>query len=102
MRYEKHVFVCCNDKAPGKKCCGSERGLEIVAELREYVSQLPNKDKIRVQRSGCLDLCAQGPAIAVYPEGVFYGNVQKSDAKEIVESHLANNVLVERIKLNFD
>jgi (2Fe-2S) ferredoxin len=54
---------------------------------------------IRAQRAGCLDMCGKGPAMVVYPEGVFYGNVQLSDVAEIVESHLANDQPVERLRI---
>jgi (2Fe-2S) ferredoxin len=35
--------------------------------------------------------------MVVYPEGVFYGNVELSDIPEIVESHLVNDKVVERL-----
>lgn len=57
--------------------------------------------EIRAQKTGCLDTCALGPSVVVYPEGVFYGNVQLTDVEEIVESHLVKNVPVERLKLKF-
>jgi (2Fe-2S) ferredoxin len=53
------------------------------------------------QKTGCLDVCAFGHALVVYPEGVFYGKVELSDVEEIIESHLINDVPVERLKLNF-
>lgn len=54
---------------------------------------------MRAQKAGCLDCCAMGPAMAVYPEGVFYGNVQPEDLAEIVESHLINDTVVERLRI---
>lgn len=56
---------------------------------------------IRAQRAGCLDVCAFGPALVVYPEGIFYGKVELSDVEEIVESHLVNDTPVERLRLPF-
>jgi (2Fe-2S) ferredoxin len=56
---------------------------------------------VRAQKAGCFDVCAFGPAVVVYPEGVFYGNVQLSDVNEIFEEHIVNNRPVERLKLNF-
>ena len=54
-----------------------------------------------IEAAGCLDTCGLGPSVVVYPEGIHYGNVQLDDVPEIVESHLANNVPVERLQLNF-
>ena len=102
-KFKKHVFICTNDKENGKKCCTSEHGMLLVKSLKEVSKELgiSNKD-IRIQRSGCLDICSKGPAMVVYPEGVFYGNVELDDVKEIAESHLKNDKLVERLKLNFE
>jgi (2Fe-2S) ferredoxin len=98
MKYKKHVFVCTNDKEAPKKCCGSERGMELVKIFQDTLKEkgLFNVE-IRAQRSGCLDTCALGPSVVVYPEGVFYGKVTPEDVPEIIESHLINNVVVERL-----
>ena len=101
QKYSKHVFVCANQKAPGKKCCGEEHGLELVKLLKDKLKERGLHLEIRAQKSGCLDVCAQGPAMVVYPEGVFYGNVSTADIDEIVESHLVGNQVVERLQLFF-
>lgn len=102
MRYEKHIFICTNDKDGGKKCCGSQHGMELITEFRELVAEMPNKSKIRVQKSGCLDACGKGPTMVIYPEGTYYGNVQKADVKEIFESHIVANKPLDRLKLDFE
>ena len=58
--------------------------------------------RMRAQRTGCLDVCEQGPALVVYPEGVIYGGVTTADVNEIVEQHLVNNQIVKRLELKFD
>jgi (2Fe-2S) ferredoxin len=52
---------------------------------------------VRVNKSGCLDRCAAGPVAVVYPEGVWYSFVDAQDIDEIVESHLKNGKVVERL-----
>lgn len=101
MKYKKHVFICTNQKAPGKKCCGEVHGMELVNTMKDLLKEKCMHLEIRAQKSGCLDVCAQGPALVVYPEGVFYGNVQTDDIKEIVEEHLLNDRVVDRLKLDF-
>ena len=71
MKYDKHIFVCANQKAEGKKCCGEAFGLEAVQHLRNKIKEANLPISIRVQKAGCLDVCQQGPALVVYPEGVF-------------------------------
>jgi (2Fe-2S) ferredoxin len=54
---------------------------------------------VRVNKAGCLDRCAGGPVAVVYPEAVWYSWVDKSDLDEIVERHLRDGEVVERLVL---
>ncbi len=101
MKYQKHVFVCTNQKAEGKKCCSESHGTELVEAFKQAMKDRGLLPAMRAQRTGCLDVCGKGPALAVYPDGTIYGNVQLSDVEEIVESHLVNGQPVERLKLDF-
>lgn len=98
-QYRKHVFVCTNQKPEGKPCCGDERGLALMESLRNMVKEQGLQKEIRVQKSGCLDCCSQGPAMVVYPEGVFYGGVQPEDLGQIFEEHLLADQVVARLRI---
>ena len=52
---------------------------------------------MRVNKAGCLDRCAGGPVAVVYPEATWYTYVDRADIEEIVESHLKNGQVVERL-----
>lgn len=101
MKFKKHVFICTNDKEAPKKSCGSIHGMELVEAFKASIKEKGLQFDIRAQKSGCLDTCAFGPSVVVYPEGVWYGKVQVSDVEEIVESHLVNEQPVDRLKLEF-
>ncbi|HEX5002383.1 MAG TPA: (2Fe-2S) ferredoxin domain-containing protein [Bacteroidia bacterium] len=102
MKYEKHVFICTNQRQPGeKKSCGEQHGLELVRAFKKLIKDRGLKVAIRAQKAGCLDVCELGPALVVYPEGVFYGSVTLADVDEIVEEHLINNRPVKRLRLTF-
>ena len=45
----------------------------------------------------CLDRCAGGPVAVVYPDETWYTFVDNADIDEIVESHLKNGQVVERL-----
>lgn len=60
---------------------------------------LAGAGKVRVNKAGCLDRCAGGPVAVVYPDAVWYTFVDKADIEEIVESHLKNGQVVERLVL---
>ncbi|MBX9850870.1 MAG: (2Fe-2S) ferredoxin domain-containing protein [Cytophagaceae bacterium] len=101
MKYKKHVFICTNERTDGRKCCGEAKGMELVNAFKELVKKHKLNTEIRAQRAGCFDVCNFGPAVVVYPEGIFYGNVQPEDVQEIFNEHLMNDRQVERLKLKF-
>ncbi|KUG09327.1 (2Fe-2S) ferredoxin domain-containing protein [Solirubrum puertoriconensis] len=102
MKYQHHLFVCTNQKSG----VGSDVAKAIKKELKkqDLKSLLVGgkKRKNRVQTVGCLDVCKQckkgnGAALVVYPEGVWYGNVQPRDAADIVHQHLGEGQAVGRL-----
>src|SRR6478736_8410970 len=101
MKYKKHIFICTNQKEGGKKCCGEERGMELVNLFKDQVKSRGLNMEVRAQKAGCFDVCGFGPAVVVYPEGVFYGHVTPADVNEIMEEHILNDRPVERLKLDF-
>ena len=52
---------------------------------------------VRVNQAGCLDRCAGGPVMVVYPEAVWYTYVDKADIDEIIERHVQKGEIVERL-----
>ena len=103
MKFEKHIFVCINERAPGapRQCCGEETGTAIAKRFKELIQEHKLRMKVRAQRSSCFDICEQGPIAVVYPEGIFYKGISVSDVDEIFEQHILNNKPVERLQLTF-
>lgn len=101
MKYDKHIFICANQKAEGKKCCGEVKGMELVEKFREVLKAKGLQTSVRAQRAGCLDACSFGPSMVIYPEGTYYGNVSIDDVEKIVEQHVVNNQIVKALELKF-
>ena len=102
MVYDVHVFVCTNQRTGSEKLsCGEAHGLELVAEFKKQLKDRNIDFPVRAQRSGCLDACEHGPAMVVYPEGVFYGAVQESDISLIIDEHILNDRPVARLIIDF-
>ena len=101
MRFEKHIFICTNQKGEGKACCGEERGMELVKRFKELISEKGLKGRVRAQRSGCLDACQQGPALVIYPEGTYYGFVKPEDVERIIDEHIIGGKVIEELELKF-
>lgn len=103
MLYLKHVFICTNQRPEGSRVsCGESHGLALVAAFKKLIKDRGLQIEIRAQRTGCLEACEMGPALVVYPEGVFYAHVQISDVEEIVTEHLENNRVVERLAMDYN
>lgn len=99
-----HVFVC-----TGKSCSavGSAEVREAFeSELKargilfgkEAKGKNP-KGSIVVTECASVGFCAIGAAVMVYPDGVWYAQVRAADVPEIIEQHLLNGRIVERLAL---
>jgi (2Fe-2S) ferredoxin len=102
MRYRHHVFVCENrrDAEDPRGCCAAKGSEAIRQALKEEIARRGLKREVRANAAGCLDACAHGPTVVVYPEGIWYGGVRVEDVPEIVERHLVNGVPVERLRID--
>lgn len=87
--FDAHIFMCTNRRPDGHKrgSCAA-RGSE---HLRDYMKARAKELKIediRVNTAGCLDRCELGPAIVIYPEGVWYTARTEADIDAILEQHV--------------
>lgn len=55
------------------------------------------KGMVRANQAGCLDACAYGPSVVIYPEGVWYTVKNETDAQEILDRHIGKNEVVTRL-----
>jgi (2Fe-2S) ferredoxin len=99
--YQRHVFFCLNQRTNGEASCGDHDAQGAFDHCKSRVKQLglAGKGRVRVNKAGCLDRCAGGPVAVVYPEAVWYSWVDQSDIDEIVERHLRDGEVVERLVL---
>ena len=99
--FSHHVFFCCNQRKNGSACCEDNGASELRAYAKDRVKQLglSGEGKTRINQAGCLDRCELGPVMVVYPEGVWYTYVDRSDVDEIIEQHLQQGHVVERLRV---
>ena len=99
--FKHHVFFCCNQRAEGESCCNNLGATDAQTYAKERIGQLKLKGegKIRINKAGCMDRCDEGPVIVVYPEEVWYTYVDNEDVEEIIQEHLINGRIVERLKI---
>jgi (2Fe-2S) ferredoxin len=99
--YQRHVFFCLNQRANGEACCAQGGAQAAFDHCKAQVKALglAGPGQVRVNKAGCLDRCAGGPVAVVYPEAVWYSFVDTADIDEIVQSHLRDGRVVERLVL---
>lgn len=99
-----HVFVC-----SGKSCSANDSAEVKAAFERELTARgllMGRKEKGKNPRGSIVltdcasvGFCAIGAAVLVYPDGVWYAQVRAVDVPEIIESHLLNGRVVDRLAL---
>ena len=99
-----HVFVC-----RGTSCSAVGSAEVIAAFEHELLSRgiMFGKEKkgknprgsVVLTECSSVGFCAIGAAVMVYPDGIWYAQVRASDVAEIVEEHLINGRVVERLAL---
>ena len=87
---EKHILVC---QGTG---CTSSKSPEILENFKRIIKE-KNIQNVRVIKTGCFGLCAKGPIVIIRPEDTFYAMVKPEDCEEIIESHIMNGKIVERL-----
>ena len=88
---KRDILVC------GGTGCTSSESLVIIENLKNEIKKAGLEDHAMVHLTGCFGFCAMGPIVKVYPDNMFYVHVKPEDAAEIVESHIKNNQVVERL-----
>jgi len=91
MPYKTHAIMCCG------KSCGEN--LPLLNYMKKKVIDegliVGDPNAVRVNRAGCLGVCAEGPIMVVYPEGVWYCNLDEIAIDRIVEEHFKGGKVVE-------
>ncbi len=98
--YQRHMFICTNLREDGI-CCQQHDAREKRDAVKKYAKalNLTGQGKIRINTAGCLDRCDEGPIAVVYPDAVWYRYDSIDDLKEIVQDHLINGDIVDRLKI---
>ena len=87
---EKHILVC---HGTG---CTSSKSPKIIENFRKILTE-KNIENVKVVQTGCFGLCAKGPIVIIRPEDVFYAHVTPEDCEEIINTHIVDGKIVERL-----
>lgn len=103
-KFLRHVFVCQNERSPDdpRGCCSARGSAAVLEAFKKRLVDAGFKRIIRVNKAGCLDQCAHGVTVVVYPDAVWYGGVTPGDVDEIIERHLIGGDPVRRLLIPDD
>jgi len=89
--YKKEILIC------GGTGCKSAQSDLIKDNLEKEISKLGLEDEVYVSITGCFGFCEKGPIVKVTPDDVFYVHVTPEDAEEIINEHIVNGNVVQRL-----
>jgi (2Fe-2S) ferredoxin len=103
-KFQRHVFICVNEREleDVRGCCALKGGAEVAAAFKRKLYDRGLKRIVRPNKAGCLDQCAHGVTVVVYPDNVWYGGVTVDDVDEIIEKHVQGGVPVARLVIPED
>lgn len=86
-----HILVC------GVAGCASSGSLKVADEIENQIKENDLAADVKVIKTGCFGLCAEGPIMMICPEHVMYTKVTPEDVSEIFKSHIQGGKVVKRL-----
>ncbi|MDL2248719.1 NADH-quinone oxidoreductase subunit NuoF, partial [Tyzzerella sp. OttesenSCG-928-J15] len=86
--YRSHILVCAGTN------CHAGKSEKLIEYFENKLVENKLEDEVKVVKTGCFGLCAFGPVVVVYPEGVFYQMVDEAGAVKILEEHIIKGRIV--------
>ena len=102
--YEVHVFCCTNQRPETHRrgCCASKASENLANYMCRRGMVTAGDKNIRINLSGCLNMCEYGPVMVIYPEGVWYHYETEADIEEILSRHVVRGERVPRLMVKPD
>jgi (2Fe-2S) ferredoxin len=96
-KFTSHIFVCCNQRQPGHRrgCCDADGSEKLRNLFKAEVKRRQLTPQVRANKAGCLDQCECGPTVVIYPQQIWYGNVQPDDVSRIIEETVIGGRILE-------
>ena len=82
-----HILVCCSFRFSGapQGVCHKKGSPALIQKLEECLNDHGLSDVV-ISSTGCLKVCDRGPAMVVYPEGWWFGNLTEDAIETVVEA----------------
>ena len=102
-RFRKHIFICNNKRSEDdpRGSCSEKNSGSLIDYTKKRIHELGLKGQIRVNKAGCLDACAYGPAVVIYPDDNWYSPKTKNDIEIILEKNIQSDKSAEELVIDF-
>ena len=102
-RFRKHLFICNNKRSEDdpRGSCSEKNSGSLIDYAKKRIHELGLKGEIRVNKAGCLDACAYGPAMVIYPDDTWYSPKTKNDIEIILEKNIQSDKRAEEFVIDF-
>ena len=84
-----HVFICTSCRLNGSVSgtCAKKDSPNLLMTLMQEVEDRDLTADVMITNTGCFGICQNGPVMVVYPEAVWYGNLDEEAILTICEEH---------------
>ena len=97
---QHHLLLCAT---PAKALCCPDPAVGIASweALKRGVRELGLEDPSRPEgivlrtKADCLRICAEGPVLLIWPEGIVYGGVTAARIERILREHVISGSSIE-------
>lgn len=83
---KRRIYLC-----EGPNCCRREEGAAAAKHLAEALKRHKLEGQVTAKRQRCFGVCGNGPIAAVYPDKVWYDEMNAKRIDRVVEQHFKNN-----------
>lgn len=95
--YGRHLFICVHGD-----CAPAEAGERLQVRLAELnrahgLNKLHHPGRVKCSPVDCLGVCAGGPVLVVYPDGIWYHHVDEAALDRIYAEHILGGQPVDEL-----
>jgi len=95
----RHIFICTSSRPNGqqKGFCHTRTGVDVMARFMEEIEERGIGNEVFLTNTGCFGICEKGPVVVIYPDNTWYGSVAPNDVAEIMDVHIGDGKVVDRL-----
>jgi (2Fe-2S) ferredoxin len=99
--FTHHIFICGNQRAAAhpRGCCNADGSDALRTAFKAAIDKRGLGPLVRANKAGCLEQCEHGPTIAIYPQGIFYGNVTVGDVDRILDETVIGGQVIDDLRI---